>query len=361
MTTIAGNFSGRDDTAMSCADLESELRRRFSLAPEAAIYAIPQPLLQIVRERIPRVMSANDFALETRLSQTHGGIHSGRMFTYPISLCGGDFVANAEARNLGMSDEVFNDTAEARRLVEAWSENNSEDRRQATALLARETQSESASFAVWVLSQPEFREDRDRLRARGAKEIARKGFPASRLSFFGGRNESDRAQVHSHKLLAQFDAFRDKWCLDTLATWEIPVPLTTSYGDMVRDFGYLGGSGLTLFLPWSALRQPTLPLRAAASAHGGGIPRNLAGWFHTKNLLGGRRAAVAFKIYIYLFLGLVARYPKQLYRKLRKLDGVFHEYCYPDSTSGDDQSARDLRRLVQKELVEHPPDRQSHV
>lgn len=219
----------------------------------------------------------------------------------------------------------------------------------------------SAAYAGWLVGDPRFREERDKLRVAGEEQVAAwGGFPAHRHSFLGERPWSSGSQPvavvrkkswSSGRWLTEVAAanaphtlfllFFRRWGLDTLLTWDLPVPMRPElHGVVTRDTSVLGGpgetstladAGVNLFLPWYSLADKGLslhelanPLRALRD------PDHLKDWLSPPRgdvkELGYVRLRRALTLYRYRELVLARRYAERLDGNVEKLDRAFARF-----------------------------------
>jgi hypothetical protein len=230
----------------------------------------------------------------------------------------------------------------------------------------QEIESRVEGYCGWLVTDPQFRSERDELRRKWGEHVeAWGGFPSQRHSYLGEPSWSagpQPAQVvrEPHwtedqwvqevtRVNAPFEPFwifYNRWCLEQFVTWDLPQPLRPEfYGFTTHNTFVLSAAGVNLFLPWHLLRDRKFTLQNLA-AHLKKInkPTHLEGWL-TKGrdklgLVGYRRLYV---IYRYWHLAITTRYPERILGNTEALDRAFAAYM--EVSNDSDMGAESIKKI----------------
>lgn len=205
------------------------------------------------------------------------------------------------------------------------------------------------AYAGWLVTNMEFRQDRDAFRAKWEPTVeALGGFPRLPLSLMGERpsppHEEYREFYDDYKRLCV------TWGLDGLATWDLPCPILPELSS--RSLYYLPAiqeAGATLFVPWYLLRDKNIQLDDLAERirmlKG---PDHLKDWLdHKPRNFGYGSLIQMLEIYIFLELCLRPRYSDRLKRNVEKLDLALGNFCSsrPKKEAGTEQKTETIRKV----------------
>jgi hypothetical protein len=134
-------------------------------------------------------------------------------------------------------------------------------------------------------------------------------------------------------------AFCQHWCLDGLATWELPIPIESEL--LSPSFNYAPAAseaGIMAFVPWYLLRAKDISLYDIAVHKRLLDPQNHLGkWLDRKTeRYGERRFARVLTLYVYLELCLKTRYSGRLKNNIERLDHAFGAFLCEDAHDDDD-------------------------
>ena len=207
------------------------------------------------------------------------------------------------------------------------------------------------SFAGWLVTDPRFRREcRDFYKSIETRIREEKTFWPIPFSFVGG------PPFISDENREYYDAcmpFYKRWNLDTMATWDLPVPMRA---DVVTrslyDLDTLRDAGITVFLPWFQFRDRDITLRDLADWHRlGQPPDHLRDWLdHRPDNWGHDRFAMMLRMYVYLELGLKRRYGNRLKGRLAGLDAAFARYFQRTADSLEAERYAGSVKKVRQEL-----------
>jgi len=206
-------------------------------------------------------------------------------------------------------------------------------------------------YAGWLVTNPEFRQDRDDFRRKWDTTIETLGcFPQLPLSLMGEKPSPPREEYR--EFYSDYKNLCVTWGLEGFATWDLPSPMRPEltspslyYLPAIRE------AGVTTFVPWYLLRDKDIQLGELAERI-----RMLKGPDHLKDWLdhnpkdwGYDRFAVMLEIYIHVELCLRSRYVERLKRNVERLDRALGYFLYPglDKDVGAEQEAETIRKIRQ--------------
>jgi hypothetical protein len=193
-----------------------------------ALYSIPPRLIDLLQHHAPRLLR-NDDAERERLfsSLTHGGFVHRQSFSYPPHMLGGDFDDHELQRDLENAQKVLDDI----HLADGHSPDTIAC--QAGASLRDQVLARwSEAFAGWLIADKDFRRNCNAMRSEWDTQTKRHGFAHNCFSFLGEspHQVSERAKKPAPRAYrAAFDEFREAWGLQTLLTWELPLPMAANF------------------------------------------------------------------------------------------------------------------------------------
>jgi len=184
----------------------------------------------------------------------------------------------------------------------------------------------AAAYAGWLVMNPEFLAERDVLRRRWGEYIRdRRGFP----SFFA---EPGRARFPDRSGEDLFITFLGRWGLETLLTWDLPVPIRpVCFFPSFYHPWLMHMAGVELFIPSYVLRDGQFNLKQIAKhrlklkgmAH-------LGGWLETvsapKGKMGDTRLSNALTLYRFQTLAIESRYPARAGWDVTRQDVAFAKF-----------------------------------
>jgi hypothetical protein len=319
---------------------------------DEAIYSLPGKLLDAIVSSAPGILTQADEQFERDLSAAAScGFFQQRRFQYPplsshpLTQTPADEIgrkARASAKNIedmlvddmrkrGVSDELifqyFELVSQRNQRIDDW----------------------RWSYAGWVVTSSDFQRQLNELRSlppsRGQRNIP------PRLPFtFTGHNSMEDCDEKGHLFLRL-------WGLESLATWDLPVPMKPQLASPVfYPLPDVSEAGVILFIPWYLLRDKSISLYdLAQSERHLRLPAPLEDWLDAKpQNWGPERFTIMLQIYVYLELGLKRRYRERVSRKLTILDITFAQYFSSLDIRGKpigEESIRKIRLLMQKRLA----------
>ena len=188
--------------------------------------------------------------------------------------------------------------------------------------------SRQSAYAGWLLLNSEFRAELRRFRERWEGAVRAVGrFP--RLPMWLMPDPTERAELPPD--------FRDecyrffcRWGLETLLTWDWPIPMEPDLNIGLREnLGLLSSGGMFLFVPWYLLRGEKLDMKEVVrQGRLAAAPDHLRDWVnkrgHRKGQdLGDERYSTIQWLYRYFELALMRRYADACKGNQQRLDHAF--------------------------------------
>jgi hypothetical protein len=186
------------------------------------------------------------------------------------------------------------------------------------------------AYVAWLVCNQTFRRERDQLREDYGSVYNMGRFPREPTIDLAGWSESSDPPAKAYVTLYR------RWGLSTLTTWDLPLPLEVERRDASSRLTVnTPGPGLTLFVPWYALRDRQLDLHAmAGQALQSPDLSHLTEWFKVKargdDRLGYIRLGYQYRIYRNLVLALRPRYKTRLRKQMETIDKAFASFVKRD-------------------------------
>jgi hypothetical protein len=327
------------------------------------IYALPEPLIEVISDRIPRFFTPDERRFECDLARSAGaGFFLKRPFRFPL-LPGLVLDENEKAeldrlhrRQREAHDgiqEVLDEHMEEhgrsdRQIIEFWATKKQ---------MERKAEVHKWGYAGWLVTHPEFCRARDEFRQRWEPTIRELGtFPGLPISVLG---ETPTQPVQRHRdFWMGYQHFLRLWGLDRLVTWELPVPMRPELtGPSFYDLSTVGEAGVLLFIPWYLLRGKDIKLHDVAQQKVVlAAPTHLEEWLEGRpKYFGQSRYAIMLELYIYIELCLRARYGGRLSGHIDKLEYTLSHFMSTDQRirrpgSCEKDSLSKIRKAMAKRL-----------
>lgn len=343
--------------------------RGHRLLNRPILYALTTQLVEEINRRLPSFFSPEDLKFETDLAATvHLAFALGRATDR-----GNRPISGRLERALSESSKKLDHLVEQSRLPGPTDKRVRSKAPESLEPLVKEL---SEAYRGWLFCNPCFGDELKRLQAKWGTDIASVGhFPWIPQSFFP---TDARNSGFAPKLLEEFTEFYMAWGIDTLLTWDWPLPMRPELGSRVRqrDVRFsiadlcgkkdakkkrvgraahpswvisLSDAGAEIFIPWPMLAGGALGFKGLAMMLRADCPEHIHPWLDGRlpsgTRIGQKRLkAIAF-LYRYLFLALLDRYPDQCRRNLERLDRVFATRAGSGIEEG---SVRRLRYVISR-------------
>lgn len=206
-------------------------------------------------------------------------------------------------------------------------------------------------YAGWLVTNPDFHRARDMFRQQWEGKVASlERLPTLPMSFAGEAPEYPEEK--DRPFFTAYTSFYRQWSLHSLATWDLPIPMRP---ELVHPSLYhqsaLVGAGLPLFIPWYLLRDKDLKVRELAARTLTVTPQvHLRDWLEGKRDWGYERFSVMLQLYVYLELGLRARYGHRLKRQTERIDYALGRFFAKDPSRlhADITETENIRKIRQE-------------
>ena len=323
------------------------------------LYAIPKELVAELRKL--RFFSPEDVAFELDLAAlTGGGFWKRVRFGYPplnepveigaplqssIELEGRAAQADSQLLDLLFPVNENSDIERARR----------KEYQRDAAKFKEKVMHAQAAFAGWLVGDRQYRTELAGLKSRWQEEVDRiGGFPQFPLSFFG--ETLDLSRDFSRECQSDFHLLFRRWGLETIVTWDLPLPMRPGIEQVLRNTLGLGESGLLAFFPWCMLRNRQITVRQLAqSSWRQDPPKHLSEWLQLSPADNKKLGPVRYERMLFLFrvleLALRPRYGDSPAWNQSKIDQALG--MLSDGNSGDplgEENVRKVRQALQRGL-----------
>jgi hypothetical protein len=228
---------------------------------------------------------------------------------------------------------------------EAWKEEDSERR---VMRLRQE------AYAGWLVSNPSYQRELHALRLAGQGMIS-KGTGLGVRAAFAVTLDKRSSRVKTSRFDNKMAAFCERWNLERLLTWDLPIPRNPEVAlESKTQLPRTSEEGITLFVPWYALRGGRFNLQNVAKRMASiSAPNHLQEWLsinpHSKASDAGEVTYQRmFWLYRCYFLVLQQRYPSACQQSVEKLDEALASVM---GRSGD--LIKRIRQTLAKRLRAH--------
>jgi len=302
------------------------------------LYALSEPIIDAIKERLPRFFTKEQETFERDLARTVGlgffhrrALGLGEEFNHADPKTGlslSDRHARADKRIKEMLiSELMRDDLRPGEITGYLSEAKDERKR---------IDARKAAYTGWLVSNGEFRLEVQKLRAAWEQKVRDLGgFPNyPRWPFFDDQSNASAPT----KFYEECFRFYRRWGLDRLATWDWPVPMEPDFSvGLRRKPEQLAEAGVVLIVPWYLLRGERLNLQGVIRRARTACQANhLWDWLqkrsdHRKVDVGDIRYEWIQWIFRFYELVLVRRYAKECYRRWTVLDSVMGDVIGRDA------------------------------
>jgi hypothetical protein len=286
------------------------------------LYAMPERLIDLIASESPGLF-LEDERFERDLSLTTGG---GIFFHHHLLVGHTEPGPLDNPRSNAVQREIREPLAEK---MQAGGLNKVQVDRyfQDEAQRRQDVNSRLLAYTGWLVSNKQFRAERDALRTQGDQVVVALGrFPTHARSYPG---ELPELSPPEHE---PFLSFYDRWALERLLTWDLPIPMLPElHGVTTHDAHTLAAAGVNVFVPWPLLKDRWLTLQDLTKhLKTARNPEHLRGWLTVRGRgqsdLGYTRYRTVLVLYCYWHLVLAARYGNRLKGNTERLDRAFAKY-----------------------------------
>lgn len=340
-------------------------------------YAVPKKLIRAIENL--KLLSKDEIKFENELrSRGRSGFWHGGSFACEI--LDSDKQLREECQSSDLDRRHHDVDQQIQELLDGESLRAGEDRDEIrnhaknadqTAELALRLR---RGFVGWLVTCPQFRREAaaleklwsENIRPLSQLPILTDLANGSALEALWGREKPttksprrSQSSAIARTVAAQADMFLQRWGLERLCTWDLPVPAAPA----LTTFNQLGAAslstGMSLFVPWYLLRHRSLTIYDLADLNCFGTPLNhLDDWFEgSAKKWGLDRYAKLLELYVYRDLALMRRYPSRLFGKTELLDQAFSAYWSGTADAPEDalrgvESVRKVRLHMDRRLRE---------
>jgi hypothetical protein len=331
------------------------------------VYALPMALINAIDAEAPAFFTDEERELERNLAADEGsGSFYNRRFGHPM--LDADFrmtastPATVELEPHRTAAGEINDmiVEEMRRAGRTTSE--IQDHFERREHINRRVAEQQMGYSGWLITHARFREEVAQLRRRWEGRIRELGrFPAAPFSFAGERPRPPaREDRHFH---TDFIMFYRRWGLDSLVTWELPIPMRPELTQpSLYDLTGAAEAGVLVFVPWHLLRDKQIKLHELADYKRTYFaPEHLRDWLDGRpKKWGPTRYALMLRLFVYLELALRNRYKHRINRNIERLDRAFASvFCDSRGTMPAEDSVKKVRLEMNRRLKSQTTDASS--
>ena len=326
---------------------------------EDVIHALPMRLIESLTRHAPGLLSADDVRFEQDLTRSSGsGFFLKRLFHSPLLPDPGiepddgqRQLIERQRRNENALPEAMAEDMRAHGSSEVTIQRFFEQRRQ----YRERAEQRRRGYAGWLITSPAFQASRMDFCDRWGDRIEEAGgMPA--LPEFEMVTRLPVVPKNDREFYTDYMTFFRRWSLETLSTWQLPLPMRASPVQLAPyNQTILGEAGLKLFVPWYLLGDKDLKLHELAEHHASyGDVAHLSGWLQRedpgKKGWGYARFSTMLQLYVCLNRGLHLRYPKRIRGRTSQIDEAFTAFQLqqPASASGLDSKAESTRKIRQQ-------------
>jgi hypothetical protein len=294
------------------------------LAAEA-IYSLEARVIDAIQEEIPGFFSRDDEQFERDLVETAG---LGFFLKQPMGHSVGgehpeaevqvDDRQQASAREINRlyAEELRDGGADAQEIQD---HSRRADERNLLVTLRHE------AFAGWLALNRRFQNEVKCFRDYWGANIQSAGRFPILIVLWPGSGGGFSSKLPQKFCQACF-AFFTRWGLNTMASWDWPIPLDPVVGSPRQvELGLIRESGLSLVIPWHLLRGDKLDLQDyVRDARIASTPDHLREWVNKSSAnadgIDDRRYSILRWLYRCYSLSLLRRYPAVCKRNMGRLD-----------------------------------------
>lgn len=340
-------------------------------------YALPKRLIRAIEKL--KLLSKDEIKFENEF-RSHGRSGFWHRGSFACEILDTDDRLREECQTSDLDRRQHDVDRKIQKLLESEYQRAGEDRGEIRKHVNNKDQTAELTlrirqgFVGWLVTCPQFRRETAALEKRWSDNIR----PLVQLPILSDLENGSAIQALwgvekpptrssrrnprsaiARTVAAQTDIFLQRWGLERLCTWDLPVPAAPA----LMTFNQLGSAspstGMSLFVPWYLLRHRSLTIYDLADLNCFGTPLgHLDDWFEgSAKKWGADRYAKMLELCIYRNLALMRRYPSRLTGKTEVLDQAFSAYWSGTADAPEDslkgvESVRKLRLHMDRRLRE---------
>lgn len=297
-----------------------------------AVYCLPEGLIRAIETNVPNLWAAEDVAFEVDLARLGGTGFFHRRQVGAAFVPGAAPAPITGARALKLTERNQKSAHLINKLIakdmrgKGYTELEIQARFNLRTPLELTLLERKQAYVGWLVASKGFRREIGTLRDRWSHWIERDGyFPEFPIATFG-RGPSVPKRIRP--LYGDFMILYQRWGLETLLTWDIPVPLDPQLGINLYESIMSPAAGMVLFVPWYLMRDKDIRLSdVAAGKRTSAVDGDLEQWISgvPKNW-GRKRYRQMLALFVYQELALRRRYGTRLKRVQGRLDSAFARF-----------------------------------
>jgi hypothetical protein len=294
------------------------------------LYALSQEIIDAIKVQVPSFFTKVQERFERDLAKmaSFGFVHRrvvGRTEDDEVTGVGGrPSLEEREEKTAAKINELL-----AEELKQTGADDDEvNDYFKGRAELRERTVARKAAYAGWLILNPHYRTEVQAIRKKWGEKVSDiDQFP--RLPMWALPDPTDTVKLPKG-FREDFYDFLIGWGLDTLLTWDWPIPMEPDLNFGLRErMDHLTSAGMILFVPWYMLRGWKLDVREVVQqSRIVSTPDHLQHWVNKRSVkkgddLGDVRYATVRWLYRYHELALMQRHEKACRRNLQRLDRAF--------------------------------------
>ncbi len=336
--------------------------RNHSALKDEAIYALPETLINAILCQSDNFFSRAEERFERDLTKSSGG---GFFLQQPFGYSPIQGSTLADPTNKQTSDAAkrwHNGQKNIKALLKKELAHQDRNEPQIARYfetqerLARQAEVRRWGYAGWLIGCPKYNSELRGFKEQWGAKIERMGaFPTLPVSVLG--NHGANVPSMEREFFDAYTGFLQRWCLHTLATWDLPVPMLSGVErPAMYSAAQASESGLWLFVPWYLAKDQSLKLRELVKherlAKG---TDQLRDWFKRDGEWGHRRLSTMLKLHIHLNLSIGRRYSDRIGRNVAVLDRALGHFLsdskeIKNNMSYKEENVAKIRKELNKRL-----------
>jgi hypothetical protein len=336
----------KEDYSFAWSEFERLCRDQPTL-DAGCLYALPLPLIDLIHDLAPGFWTKQQKEFEENLSAISGGIFLAkkqvlRDLFRPFILLNDFAGIKSESprqlernRPLGTQKVDTLDASENDLRMAGFLPAEVSALQQAAKDFRGKDEQLRIGFTGWLITNQQFLVELRTLRSQAPESVGKSGrFPILQGGFSTPSYETSgrifkgiwTPQNEQERIFdKECQNFLQRWCLQSLLNWDIPVPIESSVTTTPDLLTQEANAGIHVFLPWYSLKLKEkkldklvrIPIAEQTNTH-------LQSWVRKG---GGEKGAVRyshlFRLFVYWVCGLERRYGTQIRKWRAKLELAF--------------------------------------